>query len=546
MGDVAAPITADIVLTSSTGNWNPSAVLALNYSGVDQSNPIGSTNGANAASGTDVTVDLTTDSNNSVVVGGATGHGADTNPYDPDAPPLPDLTERVDTQTGTATGTDAGVWAGDVLRATAGPFTFNVTASVSDDWAIAVAEMHAAGCISDLECASLDDQCNVGVCSAGQCVAQPRNQGLSCDDSDTCTTGETCSAGVCGGGTSSCPITFDNASSSSSSADTLDFSHTIGGGGDRLLVVCTAVEGPIGSADVTGNITYNGVTMTKAIDNITGTSFDQNTEIWYMLDADIPPAGTYTVSVTVTGSDNITAGAVSVTGAQQQPVEATAFNDDGQSGASSIQTNITTLTDGAWIFDCVGSGNAITGFTPDAGQTERWDTVASSSRGASSTEIKATAGLATLGWTVESASNRISHVLAAFAPAPIDSDGDGVADALDNCPSDFNPSQTDTDGDGIGDACDACPNDAQNDTDGDGVCGDVDNCPTTANPAQTDTDADGLGDACDACPNDAQNDTDGDGVCGDVDNCPNTANPAQADADADGLGDACDACPNDA
>ena len=36
----------------------------------------------------------------------------------------------------------------------------------------------------------------------------------------------------------------------------------------------------------------------------------------------------------------------------------------------------------------------------------------------------------------------------------------------------------DSDGDGIGDACDDCPNDADNDIDADGICGDVDSCPT--------------------------------------------------------------------
>ncbi|MGB5246860.1 MAG: thrombospondin type 3 repeat-containing protein [Woeseia sp.] len=55
-----------------------------------------------------------------------------------------------------------------------------------------------------------------------------------------------------------------------------------------------------------------------------------------------------------------------------------------------------------------------------------------------------------------------------------DSDADGVADDLDNCPMDANEDQTDTDGDGLGDACDACAFDAENDADGDGVCGDVD------------------------------------------------------------------------
>ena len=38
-------------------------------------------------------------------------------------------------------------------------------------------------------------------------------------------------------------------------------------------------------------------------------------------------------------------------------------------------------------------------------------------------------------------------------PTPLDTDGDTVPDALDNCPEDPNTDQLDTDGDGVGDAC---------------------------------------------------------------------------------------------
>jgi len=69
---------------------------------------------------------------------------------------------------------------------------------------------------------------------------------------------------------------------------------------------------------------------------------------------------------------------------------------------------------------------------------------------------------------------------ASTLPVADDSDGDGVLDECDNCPTLSNADQADADGDGIGDACD--------------------NCPTVSNPDQSDIDHDGIGDACDVVP----------------------------------------------
>ena len=86
----------------------------------------------------------------------------------------------------------------------------------------------------------------------------------------------------------------------------------------------------------------------------------------------------------------------------------------------------------------------------------------------------------------------------AWAGGP-DSDGDGIADASDNCPNVKNPGQEDLDNDLAGDVCDS-------DADGDGVCDTADVCPGFDDTV--DTDGDGLADGCDDCPLDDPDDTD--------------------------------------
>ena len=138
-----------------------------------------------------------------------------------------------------------------------------------------------------------------------------------------------------------------------------------------------------------------------------------------------------------------------------------------------------------------------------------------------------------------------------------DTDGDGIADAADNCPRLVNADQNNTDmhatdggdacdddddNDGLGDLADACPrgdtgwtSNASTDHDGDGCRDD--------SPEDLDDDNDGLGDLADACPrgdtgwtSNATTDHDGDGCRDD--------SPEDLDDDNDGIGDTQDTvCP---
>ena len=134
---------------------------------------------------------------------------------------------------------------------------------------------------------------------------------------------------------------------------------------------------------------------------------------------------------------------------------------------------------------------------------------------------------------------------------PADSDGDGVSDPNDKCPSVFGFARyegcpiPDTDGDGINDEVDKCPTQAGTakyngcpipDTDGDGINDELDKCPTQPGTAKYE-----------GCP---IPDSDGDGVNDEEDKCPNQAGPASrngcpvTDRDNDGINDDEDKCPD--
>ncbi len=156
-----------------------------------------------------------------------------------------------------------------------------------------------------------------------------------------------------------------------------------------------------------------------------------------------------------------------------------------------------------------------------------------------------------------------------WSPMQADSDGDGIDDSVDACPSEREDTdgyededgcpEVDNDGDGRPDGDDPCPDEAEDvdqhededgcpdtDNDGDGIHDGYDSCPNQAEDMDgdrdedgcpdNDTDRDGIDDPHDQCPNEAE---DFDGF-GDEDGCP------EADFDGDGVNDEEDQCPDQA
>ncbi|QSQ27964.1 OmpA family protein [Pyxidicoccus parkwayensis] len=125
-------------------------------------------------------------------------------------------------------------------------------------------------------------------------------------------------------------------------------------------------------------------------------------------------------------------------------------------------------------------------------------------------------------------------------PAPVDTDGDGLMDPQDRCPTEPEDKDgfqdedgcpdPDNDQDGILDGADKCINEPETKNGYE----DADGCPDVV-PAPVDTDGDGLLDPNDACPKQAE---DKDGFQ-DADGCPDPDN------DKDGIPDVADKCPNE-
>lgn len=210
----------------------------------------------------------------------------------------------------------------------------------------------------------------------------------------------------------------DTPTTTSTTSDSLSFSHTLGGNTYRILVVLVTTRGNTLS-DTAVSCTFNSVSMTQGATAYSGTSFNVRSTIFYLLDASLPSAGSYTVEVTTpTGSPQvITAVAFSIRGAKQQAPEAT-YTGGADASIQNVDHRVTTVTANALSIDSFcgdGSGSAV----PGTGQTERADFGSTNNLHLVSTRE---CGLANESWpsmwAISSSQNRWAHAIVAFECEP--------------------------------------------------------------------------------------------------------------------------------
>ena len=211
-------------------------------------------------------------------------------------------------------------------------------------------------------------------------------------------------------------ITFDAASSGTAgSGASVAWSHTVGSGANRMLVVTLTTESTADAPATT--VTFGAQSLTRVTNSraVQGTTNYNATELWY-LPAPTQGAGTITVNFSPNVAGATICGAVSLFGVQQAAPEAVATLI---SPTPAYSLAITTATNGAWLVDVVNNGTANSTFTTTtAGMTARWNLAITAYGAACCTREVLTAGTVTDTWSTPNGVTRSAESIAAFAPAP--------------------------------------------------------------------------------------------------------------------------------
>ncbi len=211
-----------------------------------------------------------------------------------------------------------------------------------------------------------------------------------------------------------------NTASGSTGNTTLTINHELLAGQSRIVVVGISVEDSQGVGRTT-SITYGGLPMHAIAGSLSttvsgGTSII--TELYYLLESELPGTGNTTLSITHNGND-ISAGVTLLGGVQQSTPDTVSISS--ALTPTQISTSITTTIAGSMIVDVIGGGHPQNRgvFVAGVDQSESWDANAPSSQSASSTRIAAVPGAYNLLWDWQdngSTLNRAAHSVVVLSP----------------------------------------------------------------------------------------------------------------------------------
>ncbi len=169
-------------------------------------------------------------------------------------------------------------------------------------------------------------------------------------------------------------IQVDATSTSFANGNTLVFSHTVGLGVDRVLVVGVSIYN---ANKTVASLTYGGLPLTQIgfLDGGTGNN-DRRMEMWMLVN---PPVGTADVSITMSSGAKLVAGATSFFGVNTATPIGGFFSNEAQTNLATIAVPSAA---GELVMDVLSvTGNAATALV-GPGQSQLWNLYSQSNGGA--------------------------------------------------------------------------------------------------------------------------------------------------------------------
>ncbi len=202
---------------------------------------------------------------------------------------------------------------------------------------------------------------------------------------------------------SAAPIGVDyaNISTSVTNSDSMSTSHTIPTKANGLLMVGVTID----SNDTVTTLTYNGIALTLL--DARSNSSATRAEVWYMLN---PPSGTHTLSLNLSGNDQVLMGAIYFYNVDQGAPFGTHSTNSGN--GDPISGSVSSATD-EYVFDVLAS-DSVASMTADGSQTELWNS-SMSGLGQGAASIRAGDTTANVTWTLDGPET-YAHIIVPIKP----------------------------------------------------------------------------------------------------------------------------------